>query len=296
MRCPCKLPLSLRSAVLIKTLKTDIYKTASIVSPIPEHFRFRNYGMQVVYWYRSLSLFAVFFEIAWSDKLTTSYQTKPVYMYVTLANSLFINQTDIEITQSTISDVKKDFFLKTKTLISISKPRTGLQFINSKTKTRLFVPQHCVRCARCSEKKHLCFRLWLRHFLVDFYIFIPLETGINTLQYTNLMSWWRHNCVTLNITKVSFIELKTNIGRLRCVQEKHPLLFLGRFLYFLYQRKYELILYRAVVTIYNYLPNCVSTLPNKKAHFDFLRRLWPTASSSAFDRTCESSQLSQNVV
>jgi len=29
-----------------------------------------------------------------------------------------------------------------------------------------------------------------------------------------LQSWWRHNCVTLHVTKVYFMELKMNIGRL----------------------------------------------------------------------------------
>jgi len=44
-----------------------------------------------------------------------------------------------------------------------------------------------------------------------------METGINPLQRTYFMHWWRHNCVTLNVTKVYFIKLKMNIGRLLCV-------------------------------------------------------------------------------
>jgi len=34
---------------------------------------------------------------------------------------------------------------------------------------------------------------------------------MNTLQYTDLQSWWRHNCVTLHATNVDFIELLLNI-------------------------------------------------------------------------------------
>jgi len=49
-----------------------------------------------------------------------------------------------------------------------------------------------------------------------------METGRNTLQYAYLIAWWRHNCVTSNVTKFYFVELKIgqNIGRLKCVQEK----------------------------------------------------------------------------
>jgi len=34
---------------------------------------------------------------------------------------------------------------------------------------------------------------------------------MNTLQFAYLLSWWRHNCVTLHATKVYFIELLFNI-------------------------------------------------------------------------------------
>jgi len=107
-----------------------------------------------------------------------------------------------------------------------------------------------------------------------FILFIPMETGINTLQYTCLMTWWRRKCITLNVTRVYFIELKINIGWLHCVPEKTPtfvliitLAFLGRFLYFLYQWKQEWILYRKVNKIYKlqHHPNCISTLPNKNS-------------------------------
>jgi len=49
---------------------------------------------------------------------------------------------------------------------------------------------------------------------------------MNTLQNAYLTDRWRHNCVTFNVTEIYFVELKINIGRLHCVQEKkHPLLF-----------------------------------------------------------------------
>ena len=38
-----------------------------------------------------------------------------------------------------------------------------------------------------------------------------MEREMNTLHYTYLQSWWRHNCVTLHVTKVYFIELLLNI-------------------------------------------------------------------------------------
>jgi len=33
-------------------------------------------------------------------------------------------------------------------------------------------------------------------------LFVPVETEINTLQQTYLLSWWRQNCVTLHVTNV----------------------------------------------------------------------------------------------
>ena len=40
-----------------------------------------------------------------------------------------------------------------------------------------------------------------------FLYFVSVETGMNTLQFTYLMAWWHHNCVTSQITLVYFIEL-----------------------------------------------------------------------------------------
>ena len=34
---------------------------------------------------------------------------------------------------------------------------------------------------------------------------------MNTLQFTYLHSWWRHNCITLHVRKVYFKELLLNI-------------------------------------------------------------------------------------
>ena len=41
------------------------------------------------------------------------------------------------------------------------------------------------------------------------YFFVPVERGMNSLQYTCLESWWHHNyvIVILHVTKVCFIEL-----------------------------------------------------------------------------------------
>jgi len=40
-----------------------------------------------------------------------------------------------------------------------------------------------------------------------FILFVPVETGRNTLQFTYLMAWWRHNCITSHVTNVCFIQL-----------------------------------------------------------------------------------------
>jgi len=48
-----------------------------------------------------------------------------------------------------------------------------------------------------------------------------MKTGRKTLQRTYLIAWWRHNCVTSNVTKVYFVELKINIGRLHFVFRKN---------------------------------------------------------------------------
>ena len=47
-----------------------------------------------------------------------------------------------------------------------------------------------------------------------FIIFVSVEREMNTLQITYLQSWWRHNCVTLHVTNVYFMELGMNIGQL----------------------------------------------------------------------------------
>jgi len=36
-------------------------------------------------------------------------------------------------------------------------------------------------------------------------LFVLVETAMNTIQYK--MTWWRHNCVTLHVTKCYFIKL-----------------------------------------------------------------------------------------
>jgi len=44
-----------------------------------------------------------------------------------------------------------------------------------------------------------------------FIIFLLVQRGRNTLQFTYLMAWWRHNSVTISITKVYFIQLVLKI-------------------------------------------------------------------------------------
>ena len=47
--------------------------------------------------------------------------------------------------------------------------------------------------------------------MLDFYIFLPVETERNTVQFSHLMAWWRHNSVTMHVTKVYFIQLVIKI-------------------------------------------------------------------------------------
>jgi len=44
-----------------------------------------------------------------------------------------------------------------------------------------------------------------------FILFVPVETGRNTLQFSYLMVWWRHNCITSHVTKVCFIQLLVQV-------------------------------------------------------------------------------------
>jgi len=44
-----------------------------------------------------------------------------------------------------------------------------------------------------------------------FIIFVPVETGRNTLQLTYLMAWWRYNSVLMQIAKVYLIQLVLKI-------------------------------------------------------------------------------------
>jgi len=44
-----------------------------------------------------------------------------------------------------------------------------------------------------------------------FTIFVPVERGRNALQFTYLMTWWRHNSVRVHVTKFYFIQLVLKI-------------------------------------------------------------------------------------
>jgi len=88
---------------------------------------------------------------------------------------------------------------------------------------RLLIWMHCYYCNRyinidqqttlCSEKKTPTYVFDYKAGVSwsIFILFIPVEREMNTLQYTYLQSWWRHNCVTLHATKFYFIELLLNI-------------------------------------------------------------------------------------
>jgi len=63
------------------------------------------------------------------------------------------------------------------------------------------------------------------HFVFDYnsrvprwiLLFVPVETKMNTLQFSFLMTRWCHKCITLHVTKIYFIKLLLKIkytGRL----------------------------------------------------------------------------------
>ena len=120
-----------------------------------------------------------------------------------------------------------------------------------------------------------------------------MEREINTLQFTYLQSWWRHNCVTFHVTKVYFMELKMNIERLYW---KTPtfvwIITLVDFFFTFWTIGNRNDYFTKNQQNLQHHPNCVSTLPNVKHHI--LRRPWLTASWSAFERT-RCLQLSSNV-
>jgi len=107
-----------------------------------------------------------------------------------------------------------------------------------------------------------------------FIIFVPVEREINTLQYTYLQSWLRHNCVTLHVTKVYFMELKMNIGQLYRKT--------STFIWIIYNSGVSWSIFYTFSTNGNrneystkneqnlqHHPNCVSTLSNiKTSHFE----------------------------
>jgi len=82
----------------------------------------------------------------------------------------------------------------------------------SRNHTALLQGLSLVCIIHCVQKKHpLMFLIITRAFLCRS-VFVPVERAMNTLQFTYLQSWWRHNGVTLHVTKVYFIELLLNIN------------------------------------------------------------------------------------
>jgi len=57
-------------------------------------------------------------------------------------------------------------------------------------------------------------------------LFVPMETWINALQFTylDLLTWWRHKCVTTHVTKLwlrqCYLQLETTVANrfLQCVR------------------------------------------------------------------------------
>jgi len=47
--------------------------------------------------------------------------------------------------------------------------------------------------------------------LLDYYNFWTSKKGRNTVQFTYLMAYWRHNSVTVHVTKFYFIQLVIKI-------------------------------------------------------------------------------------
>jgi len=72
------------------------------------------------------------------------------------------------------------------------------------------------------SQKKMCHFISVYHFRISssiFIIFVPLETGMNTLQSLKinyLIDWWRHSCEcdNLNVTKVYIIELHVKLNML----------------------------------------------------------------------------------
>jgi len=65
----------------------------------------------------------------------------------------------------------------------------------------------CTKCTLCSEKTPTYVFDYNSGVGQFFLLFALLEREINMLQFTYLLSRWRHNCVTLHATKVFFTEL-----------------------------------------------------------------------------------------
>jgi len=110
--------------------------------------------------------------------------------------------------------------------------------------------------------------------LVDFYTFYTNGNRNKYFTYTYLMAWWRRNCITSNVTKVYFIQLKMNIERLYCLQEKITHFCFDcnsgiSWLIFILSGPVETGMYTLQRSYQNLQHHCVSTLPNKKtANFE----------------------------
>ena len=97
---------------------------------------------------------------------------------------------------------------------------------------------------------------------------MPVEREMNTLQFTYLQSWWRHNCVTLHATKVYFIELILNIKYIEFWIEFE-----------------DKILIKTCENVKDFLPEDGQKILYKKLTDEHYRWLSPKVANNGFDRT-----------
>ena len=97
-----------------------------------------------------------------------------------------------------------------------------------------------------------------------FILSVLVETGRNTLQFTYLIAWWRHNCIMSHVTKVCFIQL---LHQVKYVEfEDRPKFFLSKLV-----RMYIFYLHRRLIKEF-------STKNWKRALNKFLHKLLTTDS------------------
>jgi len=81
---------------------------------------------------------------------------------------------------------------------------------------------HCQKYTVSRENRATLFSTNSGVYWAIFTLFVPAKTGTNTLQYIYLRAWWRHNCVTLHVTKLwlrqCYLQFQTTVAD--CVRSK----------------------------------------------------------------------------